>query len=782
MNQQKTILLFALMLWGTAAFCGDLKLWYQQPALAWTEGLPIGNGKLMGMVQGGTDHEKIQLNEETVWTGGHMERDRPGAWKHLAEVRQLMFDGKYWEAEQLVKAKMNGLRLPIGVHTYQELGNIDLKFKYPNSAEITDYRRELDLETAIVKISYKKGGVTYTREVFSSPADNAMIVHLSCDKPGHLSFDVGLSRKGAKIETLYKNRISMSGTAISEQVTGWPGVDFEGQLEVHTSNGIVARSDKGLHIEKATEVTMRLVAATNYYGDVPKTKCEELLKAIESKSYEALKSTHINEHQRLFNRVDLDLGTTENAKLPTDKRLEAFRNGASDPQLLELYFQYGRYLLMSASRPGSMAISLWGKWVQGLAPAYDADYHININIQMNYWLAEMCNLSECHEPFIDLIDSLRVNGRKTARETYNARGFTAHYATDAWFYTALQGNPPYATWPMAPAWGCQHMWEHYLFGRNKEYLRNTSYPIMKEACQFFFDYLVEHPKYGYLVTGPSTSPENRFVAPDGKVVSLSMAPTMDNQLVFDLFSNTIKASRVLNVDADFRAELEKRKARLMPMQIGNDGRLQEWAEPFQENDKGHRHISHLWGLCPGNQITEETPELFEAARKSLDVRVENGAADSPEYQGIAAWVTCSYVRLMDAEKAYQQISKILAKSSWDNLFAVGERGRTREMFETDVNFGVTSAIAEMLLQSHAGCVHLLPALPKELSTGRVKGLKARGGFEFDLVWTDGRLQRFTIKSLEGLPCLLRYGDETYQLYTEQGGTYHFDAGVFSSVE
>jgi len=525
-------------------------------------------------------------------------------------------------------------------------------------------------------------------------------------------------------------------------------------------------------------VTIRLVAASDYRGEDAHAGCERRLAAIERKSFGEMRRAHVAEHGRLFRRVALSLPETEVAKLPTDKRLAALAEGAEDPQLIALYFQFGRYLLVSSSRPGSMAVNLWGKWVKDLDPAYNADYHTNINIQMNYWPAEVCNLAECHEPFFDLLDNLRPRGRITARETYGCGGFVAHHATDAWHYTSAIGNPPYAMWPMAPAWSCHHLWEHYRFGGDREYLAERSYPIMKEAAEFFVDYLVEHPKTGYMVSGPSTSPENRFRTAEGEVVSLSMAPTMDTQLIYDLLSNCIEAGEILGRDELFREQLKGLRDRLMPMQIGDDGRLLEWSEPFEEQNPGHRHISHLWGLSPGDQITaEDTPALFEAARTSLDVRVAHGAAASPEYRGITAWVINCYTRLGDGDRAYGHLHDILTESSWPNLFAVGVRGREREMFETDVNLGACAAIAEMLLQSHAGSIHLLPALPRDLPEGSVKGLRARGGFEVDLAWANRKLGLVTVRSLNGGPCRLKCGEQVMEFETVAGEEYRLDGAL-----
>lgn len=757
--------IIGLLLVAQAGFASDTTLWYDQPANKWTAGLPLGNGRLMAVVQGGIEKETIQLNDDTLWTGQPTERDKAGGAKYLDQARQLMFEGAYFESEKLIQERMQGLVLSMGMSTYQTAGDLKLNFKHAGKA--TNYRRELDLCTAIAKVSYDVDGATFTREVFISPIDQTLVVHLTCNQPGKISLDAGLTRNRATVTRISPDRLAMVGVAKPKTNPGWIGVDYESQLQVSANNGKLGDAKDAIRIEGADEVTLRLVFSTNYRGDDPKAVCEEQLAGAMTKDFATLRNDHVTEHQRLFNRVELELGET--SSLPTDQRLLAFKNGAEDPSLTALYFQFGRYLLISASRPGSMCINLWGKWVNGLTPAYDADYHININIQMNYWLAEMCNLSECHEPFIDLLDNLRPRGRQTAKETYGCDGFTASYATDAWLFTSSIGNAPHGVWPMAPAWMANHLWEHYRFGGDLDYLKNRSYPIMKEAAEFIVDFLVEHPETGQLVTGPSTSPENRFIDPSsGKSVSLSMGPTMDRELVLDLLNNTLAAADLLGEDYFFRRKLEKIIPRLAPLQIGSDGRLMEWEKEFEESNKGHRHISHMWGVCPGSLITEQTPDLFEACRKSLDCRVANGSADSPEYQGIAAWIMCTYARLLDGEKSYGLLKHILSNSSWNNLFAVGERGRDREMFETDANFGATSAIAEMMLQSQAGYLQLLPALPKALADGSVKGLRARGGFEVDLAWKAGKLTSATITSLHGNPCNVKYGKKIVAIQLNPG--------------
>ncbi|MEX0321565.1 MAG: glycoside hydrolase N-terminal domain-containing protein [Puniceicoccaceae bacterium] len=772
----KYFLIFVLLS-GLQLFGGPDMLWFDTPAEEWTEGLPLGNGRLMAMYQGGIDQDQLQFNEDTLWTGQPTPRDRPGGAQYLSKVRELMFAGEYWEAERLVEQRMLGLRLDFGMHTYQTLGDLNFRYKFGESSEkASDFRRELDLENAVAAVGFEMGDTVYKREVFVSPVDNCVVMRITSNKPGRISFDAQYSRPKVKVETVDDNVLVISGVA-EGQAAGWRGVEYVGRIHFEVENGSVGAIKNGIRIENADEVIIRVVAATDYRGTDPYVSSLRQLEGVVAKPFSDLKRSHVVEHQRLYKRVNLQLGNHPN--LPLDKRLAAFSQGADDPALIGLYFQFGRYLLISSSRPGSMAVNLWGKWVNSIDPAYNADYHININIQMNYWLAEVGNLAECHIPLFDLTDNLRPRGRITARETYGAGGFTAHHATDAWWFTSAIGRPPYGMWPMAPAWNCNHLWNHFLYNGDMEFLEDRAYPIMKEAAEFFLGYLVEHPHTGYMVTGPSTSPENRFITDDGKVVSLSMAPTMDMQLVNDLFSNCITASKLLDRDDKFREKLIKLRSKLMPMQIGDDGRLLEWEKPFHEHNKGHRHISHLWGLCPGDQITENTPELFEAAGKSLDTRVLHGAADSPEYQGIAAWILCCYTRLLDGEKAYGILSHILSNSSWSNLFAVGERGRLRKMFETDVNFGATSAIAEMLLQSHAGYINLLPALPAALPDGKITGLRARNGFEVDIEWRNGELKFVEITSLLGKPCMLKYQGQVIEFPTDKGDSYRFNASLES---
>ncbi|MFH1719540.1 MAG: glycoside hydrolase N-terminal domain-containing protein, partial [Planctomycetota bacterium] len=583
----------------------NLKLWYDEPAQKWTEALPVGNGRLGAMVFGTVETERLQLNEDTLWAGHPLDRDRVGAHKYLPEARRLIFEGKYVEAQSIMQREFMGERL---IRSYQTLG--DLKLRFTGGDAVTDYRRQLDLDSAIASVEYRLGDAMFTREVFSSPVDQCIIVRLSCDKPSHITFDAELFRpEDFAVETVGRDCMLMKGQATMEGEH--KGVSYEAQLRIIPEGGRLTATGKSLRLENANAATLLIVAATDYRGGNPHAVCDEQLARAAKKKYLNLRRAHVAEHQRLFRRVALDLGA--GADRPTGERLAAMRDGADDPDLCALYFQFGRYLLISSSRPGCMPANLQGLWNEHIKAPWNCDYHININIQMNYWPAEVCNLSECHEPFFDLVDSLRPRGRKTARDVYGCRGFVAHHTTDAWFWTSPIGNVGYGMWPMGAAWSCQHLWEHYAFSGDKGFLQERAYPIMKEAAEFLLDYLVEDPKTGKLVSGPSISPENRFRTPDGKNSNLTMGPAMDQQIIYDLFTNCIEAAGILGIDDEFTAEVKAALGNLAGPQIGPDGRLMEWNEQFEEPEPGHRHVSHLFALHPGKQISVTgTPDLATA--------------------------------------------------------------------------------------------------------------------------------------------------------------------------
>ena len=755
-----------------------LLLWYTHPAEKWTEALPIGNGRLGAMIFGGPQHEHLQLNEDTLWAGGPYTPDNPNAYAALPKVRQLIFDGQYDEASLVISNQM--MALPVRQMPYETAGDLFLDF--PTNQAITDYRRELDLDTAVARVSYTSGGVKYTREMFASPVDQVMVIRLTADQPGQISFTAGMQtpqKAAVSVEIdphqILPNRTNdatlvMSGVnGASAGIAG--ALKFQARVRVLASQGSIRPGPATLSVANADEVTLLIAAATSFkkYDDVsghPDVITRRQIAGAHAKwlhghvqdGRDTTLTDHIAEHQRLFRRVTLDLGSSgDTAKLPTDERIAHFNEG-KDPELAALYFQFARYLLICSSRPGDQPANLQGIWNDSMNPPWGSKYTININTEMNYWPAETANLSECVEPLTAMVLDLTRTGARTARVQYHARGWVAHHNTDLWRAAAPVDGPYSGMWPMGGAWLCQNLWEHYLFTQDKKYLKQI-YPAMKGAAQFFVDTLVEEPTHHWLVTCPSLSPENRH--PEGKT-SICAGPTMDLELLRDLFSNCIRAGEILDRDHALQQQLAATRDRLAPLQTGSSGQLQEWLKDWdlQAKELHHRHVSHLYGLYPSAQIDlRATPELAAAVKKSLEIRGDQATGWA------TAWRINLWARLHDGDHAYRILEFLLSpQRTYPDMFDA------HPPFQIDGNFGGASGIAEMLLQSQNNVIELLPALPAAWPDGRVSGLRARGGFEVGLAWKNGTLTSVTLHSLAGQPCHLRHGDLVREVNLKKGGT------------
>jgi alpha-L-fucosidase 2 len=754
----KKSLIICLLLVSVVAYAQNnqnLKLWYNQPSgTTWENALPIGNGFLGSMVYGNVPNETLQLNENTVWSGGPNRNDNPKALEALTEIRKLIWEGNHKEAEKLaneaiISKKSHG-------QMFQPVGNLELSFVGHQNYQ--NYYRELDIEKAISKTTYEVDGVTYTRETFASFGDRVIMMRISASKPSKISFLAHYSslhtRKNASV--ICNDLVLKGKTSDHEGVESV--LNFEAITRIKLEGGKLSKTDTSLTVQNATAATIFIAMATNFnaYNDVSgdaSKRANSYLNQAFQKSFALQKSKHIAGYQKYFNRVKINLGETPEMNKPTDERLRNF-NSVNDPQMVSLYYQYGRYLLISSSQPGGQAANLQGIWNNRIKPPWDSKYTININAEMNYWPAEKTNLSELHQPFLQMVKELSITGQKTAKDMYGARGWMAHHNTDIWRATGAIDGAFWGMWTAGGGWVSQHLWEHYLYTGDKAFLTEI-YPILKGAALFYVDFLVEHPKNHWLVVNPGNSPENAPAAHDGS--SLDAGVTMDNQIVFDVFNKAINAAQILKKDASFVDSLKTLRDRLPPMHIGQHNQLQEWLDDIDDPKDQHRHISHLYGLYPSNQISAyRTPELFEASKNSLIYRGDVSTGWS------MGWKVNWWAKLQDGNHAYKLIQNQLTPignergsgGTYNNLFDA------HPPFQIDGNFGCTSGITEMLMQSRDGAVHLLPALPDVWPSGNISGLKAIGGFEIvEMVWENAKLVKLVVKSHLGGNLRLRTPNE-----------------------
>ena len=727
------------------------RLWYERPAAVWEEALPLGNGRMGAMVFGEPVNELIQVNEDSMWYGGPVDRINPDTRKYLPQIRELILKGEIRRAERLMKMAMSGC--PDSAHPYQTLGNIH--FLFENVGEVSGYRRSLDLEKALYESSFSADGVFYTREIFFSAPDDVMVMRLKADREGAITFQTLLRREKFfdGIRKCGNNGICLYGNL------GKGGFDFAMQVSAFARGGSVCVIGEHLLVEEADEVLLFFCAGTTYRMENVEEEIDDKIRRAAARSFEELLAAHTEDYGALFGRVEFSLGDlSAYDAVPTDERIRRAKEGSVDKGLSKLYFDFGRYLLIACSREGTLPATLQGIWNKDMLPPWDCKYTININTQMNYWPAEVCNLTECHMPLFEQIKNMVAKGRETAERMYGCRGFMCHHNTDIWGDTVTQDQwIPGSYWVMGAAWLCTHQWTHFEYTRDMEFLKEH-FPIMREAALFFLDYMIEDG--GYLKTCPSVSPENTFILPSGERGSNTAGVTMDNQILRDLFTQCIEAAAVLGVDDALNEEIKAARDKLLPTRIGPKGNILEWPEDYEEAEPGHRHISHLYGLHPSGQITVDgTPELAAAARVTLERRLSHGGGHTGWSR---AWIMNHYAKLWDGEKAYENFEQLMAQSTLPNLFD------NHPPFQIDGNFGATAAIAEMLVQSSSERIVLLPALPEKWQEGSVRGLCVKGGGEIELAWKDGKLTKALLRARQDMRTKVRLGESVQEVCLKAG--------------
>ena len=728
--------------------CGTTELWYAQPAKVWMESLPIGNGRLGAMTYGGIEEEKLALNESTMWSGQYNEnQNKPFGREKMNQLRKLFFEGKLSEGNRIAGDNLHGNQTSFGTHL--PIGDLKMQFIYPEG-KVTGYRRSLSLDEAVSSVSFNSGGVNYKREYFATNPDNVLVLRLTADKQKSITMNMGLDLMRQADLSVENNQLVFTGK-VDFPLHGPGGVCFEGRIAVLADNGEVKMEQSGVSIKEADAVTLIVDVRTDYKSPDYKTLCADGVEKAAAKSYDELKQAHIKDYNTLYNRVSIHFGQDANRAMPTDIRWKQVKEGKTDTGLDALFFQYGRYLTIASSRENSpLPIALQGFFNDNKAcnMGWTNDYHLDINTEQNYWAANVGNLAECNAPLFTYIKDLAHHGAKTAEVVYGCKGWTAHTTANVWGYTPASSTIIWGLFPMAGSWIASHLWTQYEFTQDKQYLAETAYPLLKGNAQFILDFLAKDPKSGYLMTGPSISPENWFRTAGGEEMVASMMPACDRELAYEILSNCVRASEILDTDREFADSLRTAIAQLPPIQLRANGAIREWFEDFEEAHPNHRHTSHLLALYPFSQITlEKTPELAEAARKTIENRLSAENWEDTEWS--RANMICMYARLKDAQEAYKSVQLLQGKLSRENLMTVspgGIAGAEGDIYSFDGNPAGTAGMAEMLIQNHEGYVEFLPCLPVEWKDGSFKGLCLKGGAEATAEWTNAVINKASLKA------------------------------------